>query len=478
MGAIITIMASFAGFFSQQLVQFDGCLEKDTAGLVNISRTNFYARTGGSTSTNVYVDYAPMVAAINVGVLQSPGDLTSTLSSGCNSGNCTFSDVDTPSFSTVAITNVCEDITARIRIVNVSDPARPIETFLRLNYGNNQSFEWSKGLDNTVVYSWTGPGSNSSDIIAIYFLFRSDRTNTTWRATNCRLFPTINTYAARIKNSQLEENLIDTVPLTRIGAQFDVPPRGDGEFRNQVFNWSHRMTTNSMIRNGTRESCEGSENPASGLTRFMKSSDEATYVNKTGHTNPSAGWKWWYFPKRCDWALSSFSTAAMKDTLKEVFHNQNVSTGYHGGASGSTHLRVLFQEGNITFNTVDQRIRHLATSMTTIIRTNGGAGNFTDDPENAIGTVWNNTTCMYIRWPWLSFQIVLIGLTGVFLVLIAIDNRGIETDRLWKSSFLAALLCEVEVHEKAVGREEMKSIAKLTSVSLEGTSGRLRLVAG
>jgi hypothetical protein len=37
------------------------------------------------------------------------------------------------------------------------------------------------------------------------------------------------------------------------------------------------------------------------------------------------------------------------------------------------------------------------------------------------------------------------GLTGLFLLLIAIENRGVETDRLWKSSFLAALFCEVEV---------------------------------
>jgi hypothetical protein len=66
----------------------------------------------------------------------------------------------------------------------------------------------------------------------------------------------------------------------------------------------------------------------------------------------------------------------------------------------------------------------------------------------------------------------------VFLVLVAIDNRGIETDRLWKSSFLAALLCEVELHEKVVRKEEMKAIAKSTSVSLRGTSGKLRLVAG
>lgn len=72
----------------------------------------------------------------------------------------------------------------------------------------------------------------------------------------------------------------------------------------------------------------------------------------------------------------------------------------------------------------------------------------------------------------------MIALTGVFLVLVAFENRGIENDRLWKSSFLAALFCDVEVHETPVGKEEMSAVAKPTSVSFEGKSGRLRLVAG
>lgn len=53
---------------------------------------------------------------------------------------------------------------------------------------------------------------------------------------------------------------------------------------------------------------------------------------------------------------------------------------------------------------------------------------------------------------------IMIGLTGILLILVAIENRGIENDRLWKSSFLAALFCEVEVHEKPVEKEEMNRL--------------------
>ncbi|EAT81607.1 hypothetical protein SNOG_11108 [Parastagonospora nodorum SN15] len=45
-GAVVTIMASLTGFFTQQLVQFQDCLQKDTTALVKISRTNSYVKHG------------------------------------------------------------------------------------------------------------------------------------------------------------------------------------------------------------------------------------------------------------------------------------------------------------------------------------------------------------------------------------------------------------------------------------------------
>jgi hypothetical protein len=74
MGAIITVMASRTGFFSQQLAHFQDCLEKNISASVIISRTNSYAPTGGNIHSNVPVDYAPIVAAISVGILQISGN--------------------------------------------------------------------------------------------------------------------------------------------------------------------------------------------------------------------------------------------------------------------------------------------------------------------------------------------------------------------------------------------------------------------
>jgi hypothetical protein len=148
----------------------------------------------------------------------------------------------------------------------------------------------------------------------------------------------------------------------------------------------------------------------------------------------------------------------------------------NSGVRGPIHLRVLYEEGTITHDSIDKRMESLVTSMTSIIRTSGAHSPLTDGmSEVAKGTMWITTTCVYIRWRCITFPAVIIGLIGVFLLLVALENRGIENDRMWKSSFLAALFCEVEVHETPVGKQEMKAVAKSSSASLEGKEWEIEI---
>jgi hypothetical protein len=445
-------------------------------------------------------DYAPTAAATSVGILQPTADLTNLLSAGCSSGNCTFSDTDGAAFSSLAIGHLCTDITSSIRIVNKTQhnaSTGGYTAYLALdykidNYDYTGTYVWNQEDEALVLRSWI---TRSTGLTTIYFLFRQSLDEQNWRVASCSIFPTINTYAARINNGILEERLVDQVLLEKLPAQFK-SPRVQDEFFDEFYFWTFMMTTNYTIRDGKRESCAGSDSPAFGLSRFMKHSDEPSYVNGTGYTNPSAGWKYWYFPEDCVWSLSLDSYFDLKDNLGDVFDNQDlVLDGYDDGVTGSVHLRVLFEQGNITHNSINERMKGLVTSVTSIIRTNGipssvssitGVSGLDDPLDNltvgvsqiAKGKMWITTTCVYTRWHWIAFPAVMIGLTGVFLLLVAMENRGIEKDRLWKSSFLAALFCEVEVYETPVGKHEMKAIAKSSSASLEGKSGRLRLVAG
>jgi hypothetical protein len=288
LGAIVTIMASFTGIFSQQLVQFWDCLQQDTVALVNISRPNAYNKIGGPSP--VPVEYAPMADAINVGILQPAGDLTNLLSAGCSSGNCTFSDTNNAAFSTLAVSRSYTDITSRIRIVNETQNNASTSsafTYLALDYGDKDN-----GDNDTLGLTSVREFLQSTGLMTVYFLFRScnyERYWRAWRATNCSIFPTINTYAARIKDATLEERLIDLISIQTIFIQFDKPPIFDRDLDSYASTWTYMMTTNDTIRDGKRKSCEGSDSPVSGLVGFMKHSDEPSYINNTGYTNPSAG---------------------------------------------------------------------------------------------------------------------------------------------------------------------------------------------
>jgi hypothetical protein len=207
--------------------------------------------------------------------------------------------------------------------------------------------------------------------------------------------------------------------------------------------------------------------------------DELGYLRRTSTQ--------WYYPKDCLWGISTPAAWGLRRHFDTTFDEQILTSNGLALLDGNAYLRALWQEksqeenpwteglrGQTTFASVDESFRNMTRAMTAFIRTHGEEG----EAGYAKGDMWTNTTCVYVRWEWITFPVAMIALTGLFLLLVIIDNWGIESDRLWKSSILATLFCEVNIQrERPVGREEMEEIAQSTSVSFEGKNGRLRLVA-
>jgi hypothetical protein len=122
-------------------------------------------------------------------------------------------------------------------------------------------------------------------------------------------------------------------------------------------------------------------------------------------------------------------------------------------------------------------MRNLSVAMTAIVRTQGGEGDISYEE----GTMLATTRCVDVRWQYLAFTVTIIVLAGSFLLLIARENRDTPASRLWKSSVLETLFCEVEhdrVNEaKTIYMAVMIHMARPTSVSVEGSKGTLKLVA-
>jgi hypothetical protein len=150
-------MASLTGFFSQQIVLVQSCLEIDETAAVSISKTNNYTRSASSDPRMLSTDYTPMIAAINVGLIQPLDDLTNVLSQGCSTGNCTFHSTNNASFSTLGIGHLCEDITTRIHVENETTTSSPVgnftSEFLALDYDVDQSMAFSPENDGFLVHS-------------------------------------------------------------------------------------------------------------------------------------------------------------------------------------------------------------------------------------------------------------------------------------------------------------------------------------
>ena len=428
-----------------------------------------------------------MIAAINVGLIQAADDYTNVLTQGCTSGNCTFPSIDGASFSTVAISHRCENITAQLRPLEVQNDTMSGEedSPMVLDYDTNKDSTFPK-KGAVVLKTLTDEVADALTTINIVFkpnpwnlLFPAGKFEQEipytyeYMAFNCSLYPVVNTYAVSINGSVLEEHLVDSVALKR--PAFQDPPVRDDEFLLDAWDFNkYKMVTNHTLRDGILEPCDGSEKPERGYVRFMKFSDEPTYVNSTGHTVESVGWRWWHYPPDCVWSFSRLSERGIQATFAEIFHEKQLSQdGRTRGIMGPIQLRQVFSSLNTSMEALDGLMHNLTTAMTAVIRSHGEEG-----PSGYLyGDTWSMTTCMYTRWPWITFPVVLIGLTGVFLVLVAIENHAVPSDRLWKSSFLAALFCELDISDKPTGKEEMAATAKSSSVSVEGMSGALRLVA-
>jgi hypothetical protein len=174
------------------------------------------------------------------------------------------------------------------------------------------------------------------------------------------------------------------------------------------------------------------------------------------------------------------------DNFHFMFYNQELLATPDFIIGGNMFLRALWQatslyneqnvriKGNISYGSVDDAFGTLARSMTAFIRTHGAEG----VSGYAKGDVWLTTTCVHVRWEWITFPAIMLFLTGLFLVFIILDNWGTPSERLWKSSLLASLFGVVDIGSNAPdGKTEMVELAKSTSVTLGGKSGGLRLVA-
>ena len=528
MGALVTVMSAFTGFAAQQLVVFNDCLRTDESAAVGIRRSNFYNASGERIAAQRFDEFLPMSVAMDVGILQPLEDTTTLLSYGCKTGNCTFPAANGSTFSTLATDHWCEDATSEVVEVPLNyDDAEyygylPTEFLIQMDCGgspeacaeemSSSSLNGTNGTaalttdyeftmrngtkarniglslplsDNLLAYppvkfllaGWPGSivtgvsqgqlGYNGTiSTIGMIYISNSTRENYEYKAIRCGIYPTVNTMEATYHNGILKEKLIKSV---RIGE--DVAASG--------FDTVFRLATKQTLRNGTEITCDERTTDTPGYLPVAKVNIDAAPINTTYLDVEGPGAETVWYPEDCVWAMTVTATSSIRQHLGAIYDAQFL-VFVPNGRSGSAAMRVLWNDGemrNAPLDHVSSLMTNLTTAMNTVLRTHGMPG-FNKPAE---GTMWYTTTCININWTWVAFPATMIALSAIFLLLVHLESRGVESERLWKSSIMAMLFCEMDDiitgEARPVGRQRLEEVAASTSVSLEKDQGSLRLVA-
>lgn len=485
-GALLMIVAMAADPFTQQIVQYYSCSTIVDGEISSIPFSNNYTDgTMGRPSGSPALD-SQMQSALYVGLLDPPANVSAAITFDCRTGNCTFpSTEDGATFMSLSMHTRCSDISSNISYsvnktryddgdsnVTVTYEFATLEGY-DINLKNGSAYVMQTGV--TYADGWPSKFLNK-------FAFLMTTTshaiatgmNTSTQAFECEFFPAVTTYGANITNAVLVEHVLEIQPM-------DVWPVS--------FGTHSLLTVNKTIRGGEWHECQSDTNrseennlpildlpmPTGPTDGSGASMEELT--NKSSETSAYANWTVWW-PQDCVYWLPYVSTQSLSVNLAEFLGNETLFMDpWTSRATGKLWSVNLWNNGSATLDSVQDAMRGLADSMTARWRMGDGISNIVGP---ARGTVWENQTCVHVKWAWLTLPAALVLLTIVFLLL-TIVQTNMSKGLVWKSSMLAVLFNGLSEETRnsprtVVSLQEMTAAADATTIQLRETSDGYRLV--
>ncbi|KAI4869416.1 hypothetical protein F4820DRAFT_455779 [Hypoxylon rubiginosum] len=398
-GAVMMILTLLLVPFTQQIVQFYSCTVPDPTSNASIPKTN-YASAGSSVHIGAGLNsISPEVqATMNSGIYDSsPKQVTFT----CPTGNCTFEGV----YHSMGWCSQCVDVSDQIETTtsrgqhNFTLPSSNLTATAGISTFIMEPFD--EGIQ--AILGWGNTGFNLSD---------TPWGNRGYGAAECKIQPCIRGYTATVAAGNLTESLVSTYmtnwePGDVWASVIDVPCLNDAE----------KQTLHDA---GYEFSLDKTTWLAYNLSADARSAFNPTTLNLTETTiRPECIYQAFYYDFR--------SLAGYLGTL----FSGRVSFA-PGVLGGSTVPQFIFQEGNVTFSTIDGTFSRLAQALTVWNREEGG--------ENATGSVYRSDTCVSARWAWLAYPLALALGTAVLLAWTVDRARRDEgSAHDYKSSSLALL---------------------------------------
>lgn len=175
----------------------------------------------------------------------------------------------------------------------------------------------------------------------------------------------------------------------------------------------------------------------------------------------------------------SYMSDVFADTVRgDSGNNGTRSTGIVTRLNGSEALKTIYNYGNVSFDRVNQVFENVSDSMTDFFRLQ----TLPKYNDPAQGLVFQNQTCLGVRWPWLAFPTALVLMTLTFFVAMLVESRprALKNASIWKSTPLALLFHGLERLDGRHGDGDdvngMETMAREITVRLETTNDGLKLV--
>ncbi|MCJ1326414.1 hypothetical protein MMC10_003078 [Thelotrema lepadinum] len=454
--AFLTMLGLAVDPFSQQVLRYVDCPQNVSSLTAVISRTNIYARAAEGIGESQAIIDDPMVVAINTGLVNPSQSMTPLVAVQCGSGNCTF-----PQFSTVGICHSCEDVSNQV-IINYSNKGGISNATLPGSLLDDTPALW---LGTDVLLNTSTKGWNQSSIMQLRVLSLPNPyeglSGPKASAFRCTLSPCIKTYNALMTNSILNETLmsIETIGFNQLF--------GEGLVQDNAI--AYRLAINRTLVNGQWENCHASTIPGPGLINVAAANIDAS---PTRPASQDQTFNESYYLQGCVWQFGYQTTLAIQQELTSVLNLQQMVLS-EGVPDGGVIADTIWRNGLANLTSMNSLMQNLSDAMTASVRQRGD-----DGPSAwAQGQAMINSTCVDVRWVWLSYSAVLVGLVIVFQVLLVIQMPGDVVDKAWKSSSLPLLFFSVDdtLKQKVQynqTKDDMVKLAEITSAQLvEGHKG-------
>ncbi|KAI1384856.1 uncharacterized protein F4822DRAFT_446033 [Hypoxylon trugodes] len=437
-GGIMMILSLLLVPFTQQILRFYSCSVLDTSRNASIPTTHF---ASAGLSFHVGAGLNAIKPAVQAQLSSGIYDTNpKQVSFNCPTGNCTFDGL----YHSAGWCSHCDDVSNQLEIYP-SDISSMNYTLPSTNL-------------TAVPGIYTFVMAGESPIQAILG-FGQNLSNTPWGvrgygAAECTISPCVRSYTSTVEGGNFTETLVSTSQTWSDGlywlSSIDVPCLTTTEKQ-------------ALHTAGYQFDSEKTQWLAYNLSVYAEDAFNPTILNETNTT----------IRPECIYQTDHGHSESLNFFLNSMF------TGTVAFAveviGGPPILQAIFQEGNVTFSTIDDAFSRLAQALTVWTREDSG--------QNVTGQIFQSETCVGARWAWLAYPLAMVLGMMVFLIWTIDHTRRNEGSRQdYKSSPLALLFHPLGTSgsegsvSSIASRSELERKAKSMKVMFQGADEVWRFI--